>query len=62
MDKDLKRSLYCVARFYDSHKVGDVGPLGFRRSTDLRKLLGCVEFLVDENILIPGEIRFLDLG
>jgi hypothetical protein len=62
MSEDLKKSLSRVAQFYDSRKVGDVGPLGFRRSTELTKLLACVNPLLDEKIIVPGETRFLDLG
>jgi hypothetical protein len=62
MDEGLRNTLETVARFYDEHKVGDVGPLGFRRSTDLRTLLACLPALFREGILSPGETRFLDLG
>ena len=62
MNENLKKSLSRVAQFYDERKVGDVGPLGFRRSTDLMKLLACLNPLLDEKIIIPGESRFLDLG
>ena len=61
MDK-LCRSILAAARFYDKKKVGDIGPLGFRRSTDLMKLYDCISFLLDQRILIPGESRFLDMG
>ena len=62
MDDNLRKTLYRVAQFYDERKVGDVGPLGFRRSTDLMRLMACVERLQDENILDPDQTRFLDLG
>jgi SAM-dependent methyltransferase len=62
MDEGLRSTLEAVARFYDERKVGDVGPLGFRRSTDLRTLLACLPALLREGILSPGETRFLDLG
>lgn len=62
MDKDIKKSLIRIAQFYDHRKVGDVGPLGFRRSTDLMKLLACLDRLMDEGIIVPGETRFLDMG
>ena len=51
-----------TASFYDGKKVGDVGPLGFRRSTDLSKLVDCIGYLIDNKILIPDESLFLDLG
>ncbi len=56
------RTLEAVARFYDERKVGNVGALGFRRSTDLLVLLQCLETLVQEGWLDPGKSRFLDLG
>ena len=62
MDDPLIKTLQRVARFYDERKVGDVGPLGFRRSTDLKKLMGCLDHLLDEGIIDPAETRFLDLG
>ena len=62
LDENLERSLLKVAGFYDQKKVGDSGPLGFRRSTDLTRLLSCVESLIDQNILIPGKSFFLDMG
>jgi hypothetical protein len=62
VNENLKKSLSRVAQFYDKRKVGDVGPLGFRRSTDLKKLLACLDPLLDEKIIVPGETRFLDLG
>jgi hypothetical protein len=51
-----------VARFYDRRQVGDVGALGFRRSTDLSKLLACLDWLAEQGLLIPGRSAFLDLG
>lgn len=62
MNKNLKKSLSRVAQYYDERKVGDLGPLGFRRSTDLTKLLACLDPLLNEKIIVPGETRFLDLG
>jgi hypothetical protein len=62
MDDLLKRTLQRIARFYDNRKVGDVGPLGFRRSTDLKKLMACLDRLLNEGIINPAETRFLDLG
>ena len=60
--EELNKTLLEVARFYDQRKVGDVGFLGFRRSTDLNKLLKCLHRLIDQDILVPGESRFLDMG
>lgn len=62
MDDLLFETLQRVARFYDDRKVGDVGPLGFRRSTDLKRLMGCLERLLAEGIIDPAQTRFLDLG
>ena len=62
MDALLEKTLREVARFYDARKVGEVGPLGFRRSTDLTVLLACLELLIHEEIIIPHKTRFLDLG
>jgi SAM-dependent methyltransferase len=62
MDQRLKKSLSKVAEFYDQRKVGAVGPLGFRRSTDLITLLACVDRLIGEEIIKPDETAFLDLG
>ena len=62
MDRHLKKSLAQVAGFYDERKVGAVGPLGFRRSTDLMTLLACADRLIAEDIIRSDETAFLDLG
>jgi len=62
MDQRLRKTLTTVAEFYDQRKVGDSGPLGFRRSTDLMTLFACTERLVAEGIIVPGRTAFLDLG
>ena len=62
MDKDIEKSLLKVAHFYDGKKVGDLGPLGFRRSTDLMRLKDCIDRLLGLEVLIPGKSCFLDLG
>jgi len=59
---ELQSTLEAVARFCDGRQVGDVGSLGFRRSSELGKLLPCLEPLVSDRILVPGETRFLDMG
>jgi hypothetical protein len=56
------KALQEVARFYDRRRVGTVGALGFRRSTDLGKLLPCLDWLMEQRLLIPGRSTFLDLG
>ncbi len=58
----LRPTIERIARYYDRRKVGDVGPLGFRRSTDLGVLTACLDRLIAEGIIVPDETRFLDLG
>jgi len=60
--KDIEKSILKTARFYDLKKVGDIGPLGFRRSSDLARLSACMETIIDQGILVPGESLFLDMG
>jgi len=62
MDPRIRNCLAKVAEFYDQRKVGDSGPLGFRRSTDLTTLLACMDRLIKEQVIVPGETAFLDLG
>jgi len=62
MDHRLRKSLATVAEFYDQRKVGDVGPLGFRRSSDMSTLLNCTDRLITEGLITPGKTTFLDLG
>jgi hypothetical protein len=57
-----KQTLLSVARFYDQRKVGDLGSLGFRRSSDLAKLVACLAWMVERQILVPRSSSFLDLG
>ncbi len=59
---DFRNALERVAMFYDRRKTGDVGPLGFRRPTDMEVLLDCTDRLLSERIVVPSETRFLDLG
>lgn len=62
LDENIKRILLKAAHFYDRKKVGDVGFLGFRRSTDLQRLIRCIDQLIDQGILIPKRSLFLDMG
>jgi hypothetical protein len=62
LDGQLKKTLLKVARFYDQNKVGDGGPLGFRRSSDMMTLMACLEHLMDKKIIDPDTTNFLDLG
>jgi hypothetical protein len=58
----LERTLHRVAEFYDGRKVGDVGHLGFRRSSDLSKVLSCLKAMIGRGLLKPEEALFLDMG
>ena len=51
LSEKLKQSLAKTAEFYDQRKVGDIGALGFRRSTDLLKLIACLDYLIDNRLL-----------
>ncbi len=62
LDPRLRETLRHVAWFFDQRKVGDIGALGFRRSTDLARLSACLEPLIQEGHLVPGRSRFLDMG
>jgi SAM-dependent methyltransferase len=57
-----EETLLQVAEFYDRRKVGDVGSLGFRRSSDLSKVISCLKMMIAQGLLVPGISRFLDLG
>ncbi len=60
--RPIARTLSAVAAYCDEKKVGDAGALGFRRSTDLAKLVSCLLKMIEMDLLVPGESRFLDLG
>lgn len=60
--KETEKSLQKVASFYDQKKVGDVGPLGFRRSTDLSRMKAGLNVLIDRKVLVPKRSVFLDMG
>lgn len=62
MNKILKKTIQEVIGFYDQNKVGDIGPFGFRRSTDLAKLSNCIDWLIDQGLLFPDKSLFLDMG
>ena len=62
LDQNIKETLLKVAKFYDQRKVGDVGYLGFRRSSDLTRLVACIDQLISQYLLIPQESLFLDMG
>jgi hypothetical protein len=62
LNREMRQILQAVAGFYDQRKVGDVGFLGFRRSTDLTRLVACLDRLINQEILIPRKSLFLDMG
>ena len=62
MDDKTGKTLSCVARFFDQRKVGHVGFLGFRRSSDLTRVVSCMHTLIDKKFLLPGASLFLDMG
>ena len=57
-----KEAMIKVADFFDSKKVGNIGPLGFRRSSDLKRLLSGIEELQTKKILGSSSLNFLDMG
>jgi hypothetical protein len=62
LEKTLERTLLQVTEFYDRRKVGDVGHLGFRRSSDLSKVLSCLKTMIGQGLLVPADALFLDMG
>lgn len=62
LEKTLERTLHHVVQFYDQRKVGEVGNLGFRRSSDLAKVLSCLKAMIGQECFVPAEALFLDLG
>jgi len=61
-EETVERTLLHVAEFYDRRKVGDVGHLGFRRSSDLSKVLSCLKTMIGQGLFVPAEALFLDMG
>jgi len=57
-----KEAMHKVAGFFDNRKVGNTGPLGFRRSSDLERLLAGIEELQKKKILGSSGLNFLDMG
>jgi SAM-dependent methyltransferase len=62
LEKTVERTLLQVAEFYDRRKVGDAGHLGFRRSSDLSKVLSCLKMMIGQGLFAPAEALFLDMG
>jgi len=58
----VDQTLLQVVEFYDRRKVGDVGHLGFRRSSDLSNVLSCLKMMIGQGLLAAGAIHFLDMG
>ena len=58
----FEETLLQVVEFYNRRKVGDVGHLGFRRSSDLSKVFSCLKTMIDQPLLVPGAAHFLDMG
>ncbi len=58
----LKESMLKTADFFDNRKVGNIGPLGFRRSSDLMRLIPAIESLQKNNILPSSGLNFMDMG
>ncbi|MGD9158052.1 MAG: hypothetical protein PVG39_06570 [Desulfobacteraceae bacterium] len=57
-----KEAMHTVSSFFDTRKVGHTGPLGFRRSSDLLRLLSGMEELHKNKILGSSGLNFLDMG
>lgn len=62
MENRLAETLAEVAAFCDTRKVGHVGSLGFRRSSDLGTLVASLPRVLEAGVLRPGRTRFLDMG
>ncbi len=58
----LEKTLQTVADFYDQRKVGHIGSMGFRRSSDLGRVKGATVQLIGRSLLIPQKCLFLDMG
>lgn len=61
-DSRLRHTLDLIAEYYDGHKVGYAGSAGYRKSTDLVKLVRCMEELLRLDLIGPERTTFLDLG
>jgi hypothetical protein len=58
----LRETISLIAEYYNGHKVGYEGNKGYRKSTDLVKLVMCIEELVALGFIDPQSTAFLDLG
>jgi hypothetical protein len=61
-EKILDQTLLQVVEFYDRRKVGEVGHLGFRRSSDLHKVFCCLKTMIGQGLFVPADALFLDMG
>ncbi len=61
-DSRLKRTISCIADYYNGCKVGYVGHEGYRKSTDLVKFARCIDELLRFGFIDPSSTLFLDLG
>ncbi len=61
-ENPLHRALAVIAAYYGGCKYGVQGFEGYRKSTDLDKLVCCVLDLADRGMLDTEETNFLDLG
>jgi hypothetical protein len=62
VETDLEHTLLQVVEFYDGRKVGEVGHLGFRRSSDLHKVFCCLKTMIGQGLFVPADTLFLDMG
>jgi hypothetical protein len=60
--ESVERTLLQVVEFYDQRKVGDVGHLGFRRSSNLSKVFSCLKTMIGQGLFVPGASQFFDMG
>jgi len=58
----LRVTSICIARHYDGQKYGREGVEGYRKSTDLMKLVEVVEELARLKVVNHATTVFLDLG
>ena len=61
-DPGLRQTINLIAEYYDGHKVGYEGHLGYRKSTDLLKLGKCIDEMVSLGYVNPERTFFFDLG
>ena len=62
INDSLNKTITLINNFYDSCKVGHEGSKGYRKSTDLVKLSGCIQELLSLGFIKLGRTIFADLG